>query len=872
MAPGVPRQRACASVQAPLQAAAADSESRKAFDDLGAHYSRNEDVPYDDALGDLAGPDSTKWRAAGAYLLALFRQSVADESNGRAPRHGTPYWGGGMESEARKFREELASEFGERASGSSAVPAIIWLLEHEPVPAIQASGLQAMRQLGDSTLAPIASRLLGPPHTNASIVLLAVREIGRRHLAGFTSAISSLCSDPRPSVRRNARNAADSLGVRPPPEPALATLLTPELRDDLDAIRKMVMTPIPRSARMATVHASFRSPYRDTMLTRVYPAWVLDKRGGTYRTLDIFGVDRREPKQLTRLAPWSLRQEVERLRTTRDAGSSHELSSGGAITGQFEPGTVTVPEALAAAWSLERGDRESAAAILLPRLEAMDDERQLRPILGSLLGTTYYKEMLKAFSYDRDYEATLRYANHLSQSVFGGFYYQPVASELGEQLTHRRDDFVTLTLPDSSEWKSLQDRLTRAQQVDFLAHRLRLLNSFQAGQPGGVATLMTQYERPWHKTDPWDEKPNNSRPLVNPLEELLALHLDVAEIPLLLPHLTDRDFAPTFGFWRDFHPAWDLFRVGVMAEDVINGIAQRPLVHVSEIVPLDSLERQQYFTRIASWCHSHAGMTPQDLDLDVLKTTTSANEFEMAARKRAMAKDQRAAELIVSRIGEFRQDEQWLLEYLYMLDSPAGVPIARRCLNEPVSPNTGDVMQRFTDQQRQFYAGLILLGQGDRSVLEGLSTVDAVLATDSDGSYYRIAKAVLDSIPAERLRKARCGMLGSGAPDLRGAQSDTNLRRLIRLGCENAYDFLLRALDSKAPRGIFDYEDPVTHVHVRRSMIEGDDAAIVVGSWRRRPYSLASPDAVRRRARAESRAWLVEQFRKIRSGEPSEIR
>ena len=128
-----------------------------------------------------------------------------------------------------------------------------------------------------------------------------------------------------------------------------------------------------------------------------------------------------------------------------------------------------------------------------------------------------------------------------------------------------------------------------------------------------------------------------------------------------------------------------------MVEGLINDTAERPLVHSSEVLRLDPAARHQYLAGIERWCRSHAGMTPEDLDLDVLKTTTDANEFRMSAQKRAMAKDERAASLIVSRMHEFPQAAQWLIESLYDLDSPAAVPVARELLKEPLNTYNGMV-------------------------------------------------------------------------------------------------------------------------------------------------------------------------------------
>ena len=55
-----------------------------------------------------------------------------------------------------------------------------------------------------------------------------------------------------------------------------------------------------------------------------------------------------------------------------------ELSSRGGLTAQFQPDFIHGPEAVVAAWLLERGDRARAAALILPRYEAVPDVRWLR--------------------------------------------------------------------------------------------------------------------------------------------------------------------------------------------------------------------------------------------------------------------------------------------------------------------------------------------------------------------------------------------------------------------------------------------------------------------------------------------------------------
>src|SRR5207248_2306173 len=104
-----------------------------------------------------------------------------------------------------------------------------------------------------------------------------------------------------------------------------------------------------------------------------------------------------------------------------------------------------------------------------------------------LLGWRYHDATLQAFSHERDYDAAIRFAVHLSKPVFDGYEYQDRAKELAQQLKVRRgEDFKTLALPTTRQWPQIRAAMTRDKQIEFLGQRLRLLNCFQWGQPGGV--------------------------------------------------------------------------------------------------------------------------------------------------------------------------------------------------------------------------------------------------------------------------------------------------------------------------------------------------------------------------------------------------
>jgi len=250
------------------------------------------------------------------------------------------------------------------------------------------------------------------------------------------------------------------------------------------------------------------------------------------------------------------------------------LSSRGMLTGQFEPGFVSTPEALLAAWALERGDRKDAAALILPCFDRAADARWIVEAVRDLLARSYHQKMLDAFTRDRDYPAVLRLSRHLGKEQFKGWQYYERTKELAVQIEKRSEDFKTLVLPTPEEWKALQAKLDRAAQVEYLAKRLRLLNAFQWGQPGGVDFEEPQTREAQSTLTFTPGKPAGTE-TVNPLVELDKMQLEVKDLPALLPFLDDDNFVLAYGYWRDFHPSRSLYPVNGFVVSLVNHAAVR---------------------------------------------------------------------------------------------------------------------------------------------------------------------------------------------------------------------------------------------------------------------------------------------------------
>ena len=154
--------------------------------------------------------------------------------------------------------------------------------------------------------------------------------------------------------------------------------------------------------------------------------------------------------------------------------------------------------------------------------------------------------MLVAFDGDRDYEQALRLARALVEHYPNTRFY-PYAKGFCDQLPRRMDDFKTLRLPTPREWAEMKPKLSRRQQIDFLCQRLRLLNCFQMGQPGGYVPSETQYAESCGLSEDAAWGRNKGKTVViNPLVELegdrygflptgqqpsKGLELTVADIP-----------------------------------------------------------------------------------------------------------------------------------------------------------------------------------------------------------------------------------------------------------------------------------------------------------------------------------------------------
>ncbi|HEY3354463.1 MAG TPA: HEAT repeat domain-containing protein, partial [Polyangia bacterium] len=416
------------------------------------------------------------------------------------------------------------------------------------------------------------------------------------------------------------------------------------------------------------------------------------------------------------------------------------------------------------------------------------------------------------------------------------------------------DDFVTFTLPAPAAWAKLKAGLGRAEQIAYLAARLRLLTCIQTGQPGGVSYGDTQYAASRFRPA---RGPARQEPVVNPFTELLAMKLTVGELPLLVPRLADESFMPTFSYWRDFHPQRTLHRVSWAAAEIINAVATRDLADLPAYQAADPAGRARHLERIVSWCRGNAGKTPAELARQALATATSLAEVQAASREAMRLKDAAALPVLIARMKAFPRQREELVRIAYAFDSAAVVPQAREWLKDP-------------DEGVRFFAALVLLRHGRRAELEGLDALRPILARD-DGSLRSVEAfdALMDTgqrpaidLACQILAKPRFEIMGSGAA----------VHRLFLAGRREALDYVLGGLQRRGDGGTSSGQ--YRGRDVERKQVEGDAFAAMVTRWQtgNRNYDVLAPDGVRAAERGRLAAWLRRQFALIKAGKTPAMR
>src|SRR5262249_49488579 len=162
-------------------------------------------------------------------------------------------------------------------------------------------------------------------------------------------------------------------------------------------------------------------------------------------------------------------------------------------------------------------------------------------------------------------------------------------------------------------------------QIDFLCERMRLLNCFQRGQPGGYSPDETQYAEPcgMESNASWGLRKGKTE-VINPLTELRGpvnwygegkprpkgMNLTLKDVPQLSKSLREDWFRLIVTFWRDFHPARNLSSTRPQFARIINGLASKDIGKIHEWDKVTPAEIDREIERINRWALANAEKTP----------------------------------------------------------------------------------------------------------------------------------------------------------------------------------------------------------------------------------------------------------------------
>ena len=651
---------ASSTEQADVKPVVTGLEGQRAFDDLAKCYASNSGWPnYKAALAGLKSHDTAAAQRAGNYLLALFEQSFADESNGRAQWLPTPFTNEGPGNRAHDFRLALAKDFGDSASSQAALPAALWLIENDPIADDAEAGVHVLARIHSETANDAFGQIIRDVHPNQEVLVTAIKEAESRHLISCKEGVVALEQSYRKAVRDAAVQAVAQLGETNPipydPLKAFSPRITALLKLTLDRI----LTPVPANA---TWLDGIAQP--DWNLGKPYPVhgWLVSQTDKSVTYLDVFGRVRTVPVNRVQFTPGSLAQTAQsyadlRVRISDEAHQLQEIEKTSAwqdvtspnwrqaqeehqrlyhdmddrlkeMTKEMQyigpPGDnyLNLPEMTVAAWCWHRGDLASAAAVLFPCYDAARDDRWLDWSSRDPLANQYDLDLLQKFTVERDYPPAQKIAALLGSPAFDGYVFQARSRELAAQLAARAEDFTTLTLPSADAWQKIKAGLGRAQQITWLASRLKLMHCINPGWD----------EIQFASAYPGDNAPPGATEVINPYLELINLNLTPDDLLVLAPFAADKDYLPSYRFYKDWIPWRGLCRVSSTVGSLINTFAGHEIVHETDDgVAFEPGTAATLETDLRAWIAAHHGDTPDKLLAQTLRTSNNLNDLKEAA-------------------------------------------------------------------------------------------------------------------------------------------------------------------------------------------------------------------------------------------------
>jgi hypothetical protein len=646
---------------------------------LKAYYAGKRNIDPAAAVKKLASPAKTESDQAAKWLQAILGQSVKDEESGDAPWQATPFFGGGGQNPARELRKWIAIELSRNDATPAALPVLRWYFTDEFVPAHQVAPVTALAKLNGKDAAALRAELATRPHPNLFVVLTALKQISAAKETLPADKLRSLCHHHRRTVREAARALNQQQGGgEPGPFDPVKAMRSPALQSLMKKLDGLLIDMPPADAPFIVV--SVNNPALAGRARTTIKGWLIKQDDSHVKFFSQFGWKESFSTASCTVARPKIEEEVAAVEAIRKAGDKgFHFSENGGFSGQFRGHAASLTELLLAQRLFAAGKLDLAGRVLFPALETLYRDEDAVDVARQELGRVAGCQMLAAFAGDRDYPRTARLAASIVKTypntMFHGY-----AVGLAAQMPRRGDDFVKLKLPTPAEWEGMKRKLTRAEQIDFLCERMRLLNCFQQGQPDGISLSETQFAEPggMSRNAAWGGGRGKTE-VINPLRVLrgsygwfqgklsryedkegrfTGMELTIKDVPQLSKHLRDDWYIPTVTFWRDFHPSRELHHTRPLFAHMINQLAGRDLCEIDRWRKLNAAQIDKEIVRMARWSKANWERTPLELEwmgLDAM-IAKGATWLEVQDRVQGLLKQKESRAFEVMK--RFLQDEK----------------------------------------------------------------------------------------------------------------------------------------------------------------------------------------------------------------------
>jgi hypothetical protein len=292
-------------------------------------------------------------------------------------------------------------------------------------------------------------------------------------------------------------------------------------------------------------------------------------------------------------------------------------------------------------------------------------------------------------------------------------------------------------------------------------------------------------------------------------------------------------------------------------------VAKHDLTQLDAFSAKDEAGKRKHLDDILQWCREHGGQTREQFLLGTLAEAKTWESFAPAAGEAVSRRLQGALPVLVKRFGTFSTAEgnAGVVRLCYRMDSAEAAEPARRWLTD-------------AEEDVRYWAALILLRHGGKEKPDtALDALEPILANDDGTHRYPRAVEVLVETKSQRALTLAGGVLQKPAfLQQPGWIAGPVLQRLFLAGHQECLDYLLVRLGSeKADGGSSGERDGK---QVQQSLVEGDDIAMVVASWRlgQAEFDALLPDDQRRAERKRLKTWLAEQFAAIKAGKKAQMK